>query len=56
MRTIAFLFIAFSFISCNNSETIVNKDKSEKEFVFDMYDPSEMTLLMRSMYEINEDF
>lgn len=55
MRSIAFLFIVFSFISCNNSENSDNSNKEEKEFVFDMYEPSEMTLLMRSMYEVHEE-
>ncbi len=55
MRNISFLFIVFSFVSCNNSGNLEKIDKSEEEFVFDMYEPSEMTLLMRSMYEINEE-
>jgi len=55
MKAIAFIFIGFSLISCNNTENTENQIKGEEEFVFDMYEPSEMTLLMRSMYEVNEE-
>lgn len=53
MRNLAFLLMAVLFVSCNSSE---EKDaaKSNKEFVFDMYEPSEMTHLMLSMYDFNE--
>ena len=54
MRTIAFLLIAILFVSCNSSE---EKEiiKSDEEFVFDIQEPSEMTNLMLSMYDFNEN-
>ena len=55
MRSIAFLLIVFSFVSCNNSENVDNSNKEQEDFVFDMYEPSEMTLLMRSMFEVHEE-
>ncbi len=55
MKTIVFLLVVFSFVSCNNSENIDKPVKAGEEFVFDMYKPSEMTLLMRSMYEVHEE-
>ncbi len=55
MKTIGFLFVVFSFVSCNNSEKFDKPVKGEEEFVFDMYEPSEMTLLMRSMYVFHEE-
>ncbi len=53
MRNLVFLFSVILFVSCNSSEEkeIV---KNDEEFVFDMYEPSEMTHLMLSMYDFNE--
>lgn len=46
-------------ISCNSSGTsdsdINSKASKTEKFVPDMYDASEMTLLMRSMYYVNEE-
>lgn len=46
-------------ISCNSSDTtesdINSKESKTEKFVPDMYEASEMTLLMRSMYEVNEE-
>ena len=54
MRIIAFLLISILFVSCNSTE---EKEiiKSEEEFVFDIQEPSEMTNLMLSMYDFNEN-
>lgn len=54
MRNLVFFFSVILFVSCNSSEEkeIV---KSEKEFVFDIQEPSEMTNLMLSMYDFNEN-
>ncbi len=43
------VLICFVFFSCNSE-----KKEEKKELVFDMYKPSEMSLLMNQMYEINE--
>lgn len=48
-KVIFFVFICFSFQSCNKLE---NKDQVYKEPV--MYEPTEMALLMRKMYEVNK--
>ncbi len=54
MRNLVFLFIVILFVSCNSSEEkeIV---KNDEEFVFDIQEPSEMTNLMLSMYDFNEN-
>jgi len=44
-----FAFFCFSLLSCNNTK---NKDQVYKEPV--MYQPTEMALLMRKMYEVNK--
>ena len=44
-----FLLISTCLLSCNS-----DKKEDKKELVFDMYEPSEMSLLMNRMYEINE--
>lgn len=54
------IIICFVFlVSCNSSdssETEINsKDSKAEKFVPDMYEASEMTLLMRSMYDVHED-
>lgn len=41
-------------ISCNSPEIKEINTKSNEEFIFDMYEPSEMTALMLSMYDFNE--
>lgn len=43
------LLISLCLLSCNSE-----KKEIKKELVFDMYEPSEMSLLMNRMYEINE--
>jgi len=54
MRIIAFLLISILFVSCNSSEE-KETIKSDEEFVFDIQEPSEMTNLMLSMYDFNEN-
>lgn len=54
MRIIAFIFIVTLFVSCNSSEE-KETTKSDEEFVFDIQEPSEMTNLMLSMYDFNEN-
>jgi len=50
IKKIAFIvLICIGFFSCNSE-----KKEEKKELVFDMYEPSEMSLLMNQMYEINE--
>ena len=48
-RIVFVVLICFGFFSCNSE-----KKEEKKELVFDMYEPSEMSLLMNEMYEINE--
>lgn len=52
------IFSLFLLVSCNSSDTIKTETDSEQtqkeKFVPDMYEASEMTLLMRSMYDSNE--
>lgn len=48
-KSIFFLLISLFLLSCNSE-----KKEEKKELVFDMYEPSEMSLLMNQMYEINE--
>ena len=54
MRLSSILLCMILFSSCNFSEEkeVVVEDK--EEFVFDLYEPSEMSLLMNSMYDENE--
>ena len=58
MRYFVILFLAIFFVSCNSSDNTSNEKttvKTQKEkFVPDMYVASEMTMLMRSMYDVNE--
>jgi cytochrome c553 len=43
------LLICLSFLSCKT-----DKKEVKEELVYDIYEPSEMSMLMNSMYEINE--
>jgi len=54
MRIIALLLLLL-FVSCNTSEEKETTKETDKKFVPDMYVASEMTLLMRSMYDVNEE-
>ena len=54
MRNFAFLFIVLFFISCETTEEKESTITKSEEFVFDMYEPSEMTHLMLSIYDFNE--
>lgn len=50
MRFFCCLFLITIFLSCNSTE----KEAVEKEaVVYDMYQPSEMSNLMKEMYEFN---
>ncbi len=42
-------------LSCTSSEKNEVSNEVDEKFVPDMYVASEMTLLMRSMYDVNED-
>jgi len=53
MRIIALLLVSL-LVSCNSSEDKETLKETNKKFVPDMYVASEMTLLMRSMYDVNE--
>lgn len=55
MRNIAFLLIVLFYVSCNTSDEKENINKSKEEFVFDIQEPSEMSNLMLSMYNFNEN-
>jgi len=55
MRNIVFLLIVLFFVSCNSSDEKEEVTKSKDEFVFDIQEPSEMTNLMLSMYDFNEN-
>ena len=48
-KAIFLLLMGLCLLSCNS-----DKKEDKKELVFDMYEPSEMSLLMNRMYEINE--
>lgn len=54
MRIIATLLMVFLFASCNTSEENEETNKNSEKFVFELYEPSEMSLLMNSMYDVNE--
>ncbi len=43
------------FVSCISSEKKENTTKGDEEFVFDIQEPSEMTQLMLTMYDFNEN-
>ena len=53
MQNLVFLLSVLLLVSCNSTEDEENI-KNNKEFVFDMYVPSEMANLMLSMYDYNE--
>ena len=55
MRIVALLMLVL-LVSCNSSEENETIKEADKKFVPDMYVASEMTLLMRSMYDVNEEF
>lgn len=48
-KFVFFVLISLLILSCNSE-----KKGEKKDLVFDMYEPSEMSLLMNRMYEINE--
>ena len=48
-KSVFLLLVSLILLSCNS-----DKKEDKKELVFDMYEPSEMSLLMNRMYEINE--
>jgi len=55
MRYLTLLLLVF-LVSCTSSEEKETTKEADKKFVPDMYVASEMTLLMRSMYDVNEEF
>ncbi len=55
MKILSLLTLAL-LVSCNSSDEKEETKVSNKKFVPDMYVASEMTLLMRSMYDANETF
>lgn len=52
-KSIFLVLISLFLFSCN-SDKKEEKQEGKKELVFDMYEPSEMSLLMNRMYDINE--
>ena len=54
MRITAVLFALVLLISCDFSEEKVTPAKAKEKIVYDLYVPSEMSLLMNVMYEENE--
>lgn len=48
-KSVFLLLVSLILLSCNS-----DKKEDKKELVFDMYEQSEMSLLMNRMYEINE--
>lgn len=54
MRLSIIILCSILFTSCNFSEEKEVIEKGKEEFVFDLYEPSEMSLLMNSMYDVNE--
>ena len=54
MRLSLIILCLILFASCDFSEEKEVKVKDNEEFVFDLYEPSEMSLLMNSMYDANE--
>jgi len=55
MRYLILLLLVL-LVSCTSSEEKETTKEVNKKFVPDMYVASEMTLLMRSMYDVNEEF
>ena len=54
MRLSSIILCLILFDSCNFSEEKDVMVEDKEEFVFDLYEPSEMSLLMNSMYDVNE--
>jgi len=54
MHRISIILCLILCVSCNYSEEKEVIAKDTEEFVFDLYVPSEMSLLMNSMYDVNE--
>jgi len=54
IRLSSILFCCILLASCNSTEEKEVADQVTEEFVFDMHEPSEMSLLMNSMFEVNE--
>ena len=48
-RHLVLILIVLSLFSCN-----LNKKEVKEELVLEMYEPSEMSLLMNEMFELNE--
>jgi cytochrome c556 len=52
------IIILLSLVSCNSSETkkpeVDSLNKNKEKFVPELYEVSEMTLMMRNMYDVNE--
>ena len=55
MRYFTLLILLF-LVSCTSSKENETTKVTDEKFVPDMYVASEMTLLMRSMYDVNEEF
>lgn len=54
MRRVFIILCLILCASCNFSEEKEGVVEDKEEFVFDLYVPSEMSLLMNSMYDVNE--
>tara|TARA_R110000787_G_scaffold81036_2_gene175891 strand:+ start:46664 stop:47113 length:450 start_codon:yes stop_codon:yes gene_type:complete len=58
MRYILIIFL-LSLVSCNSSGSekseVDSLNKNKEKFVPEMYEVSEMTLMMRNMYDVNEE-
>ena len=53
MKLYISIFLAVLLFSCNSKQQEQSQSNSKK-LVYDMYEPSEMSILMNQMYEINE--
>lgn len=51
MKAFLSLVVLFCLFNCNNSGK--DTSKSNEAFVYDMYEPSEMSILMNEMYDYN---
>ena len=53
------IVVLLAIVSCNTSESKKSEadssNKTKEKFVPEMYDVSEMTLMMRNMYDVNEE-
>ena len=55
MKKIIFVLCVFTFLfNCNNTDKEEKKETAKAKVVYDMYESSEMTLLMRDMYKTNK--